>query len=87
VVSIARALAGPTRPLLLGRGARFSRFYVIGVFIGLRLGILGRTTTFTLRWGICTLILSLSLGGPASFPLGWLLAGRVCGGRDGLLVL
>jgi len=27
------------------------------------------------------------LGGPASFPLGWLLAGHVCGRSAGLLVL
>lgn len=34
---------------------------MIGVFIGVRLGILGRTTTFTFGWGICALVLSLSL--------------------------
>jgi hypothetical protein len=34
---------------------------VIGVLIGLWLGILGRATAFTLGWGICTLLLGLSL--------------------------
>ena len=34
---------------------------MIGVFVGFRLGILGRTTALTLGWGIDTLVLSLSL--------------------------
>ena len=34
---------------------------MIGVFVSLRLGILGRATAFTLGWGIDALILSLSL--------------------------
>ena len=61
VVSIVCDLAGPTWPLLLRCCARFSRFYMIGVLIGFRLGILGRTTALAFGWGIRTLILSLSL--------------------------
>ena len=34
---------------------------MIGVFIGLRLGILGWTTAFTFGWGIRAFVLSLSL--------------------------
>jgi len=94
MVSIVCDLARSTCPLLLrsrgGRGGRagFSGgLDMIGVFVGLRLGILGRTTAFTLGWGIDALILRLSLGGPASLPLGCLLAGRLCGRSAGLLVL
>ena len=56
-------LARSTGPLLPRRGAGFSssRLDVIGVFIGLRLGILGGATALTLGWGIDAFILSLSL--------------------------
>ena len=63
VVSIVRDLARPTRPLLPRRSAGFSsnRLDVIGLFIGVWLGVLGRTTAFALGWRIAALILSLSL--------------------------
>ena len=62
VVSIVRDLARSARPLLPRGRARFSsRLDVIGVFLGVRLGVLGRTTAFALGWGIDALILSLSL--------------------------
>jgi len=65
LVSIVRDLARSARPLLPRRGAGFSgsssRLDVIGVFVGIRLGVLGRATAFALGWRIDALILSLSL--------------------------
>lgn len=58
-------LARSTRPLLprsrAGFGSNSNRLDVIGVFIGFRLGILGRATALALGWWIDALILSLSL--------------------------
>jgi len=70
------------------RGARSCRrFGVICVFVCLWLGVLGGTTAFALGRGIYAFILGLSLGGPASLPLGSLLACRLGGRSAGLLVL